>query len=192
MNQVVQFTFDSKFFLFDVHEIEEISKFFEADYDEIRLVPDVFMAFQRNAYCPVNILATRILVDLNLFEVKNGFNYMEQAVSSNVFFYRKNGSKLANTNWDEFCRDWIFFFRCGDLLPYNMLEKHVRITLDWVAILGGEIDRMKELWELLCCGRNQRLEMRSHDKVVGALLAIILRRLEPGIWSKHRLDQLFV
>ena len=80
----------------------------------------------------LNIIALRILVDLDLFESPETM-YAGEGIhthcprGSAIFFKMTaattDAAHLLDYTWDEFRNDWPLFFRMGDALPYRILER---------------------------------------------------------------------
>lgn len=155
------------------------------------IIPTVFMGFYRAKSQPVNILATRILVDLDKFEIVPGQSIWEQAITGDVLFYRFENGKLFDYERKHLLNDWAYFFRKGARLPYNLLEQHVyrprkhpTVTEDWMSVIYGDVQRLQTLQEV-CIGGKRRLSASSQDTVLGAILAVMLRRLECDTWERN-------
>lgn len=168
----------------------------------ISLLPTVYMGYYNTNGRSVNVLATRILVDRDLFEIRSSikaYSLWHQAVCGDVLFYRvDDNNKLVNYKWEYLCHDFVFFFREGDLLPYNLLEKHAYTvtktpTQDWTSVLNGDVDRTQELYDI--CNNNSEptkgYPATAQDKVLGCILAVLLRRMEPETWNRNSMRELF-
>lgn len=90
---------------------------------------------------PINVLAVRLLIDLDIYEAPCA-NYVGEGLHTHcprgpvVFFKMTSHTAssagelpaLLDYTWDAFCGDWPDFFRIGRYLPYKMLEPMYHTT----------------------------------------------------------------
>ena len=175
--------------------------FFRLKYDclSLSLLPTVFMGYYNANGRPVNIIATRILVDRDLFEMRAGnhaYSPWHQSACGDILFYRVDKGTLVNYPWEYLCHDFAFFFRKGGLLPYNLLEKYVYTTVfptptqDWTSVLNGNAERIQKLFDV-CNNHESPMTASARDKVLGGILGVMLRRMEPELWEWNSMEKLF-
>jgi len=207
--QAWRFTPQGKFYCHTLRDLDDLAEFFqfkEGDrepwlkYDSCGYPlinsPNwtTYTAYYNGPGKEVNVPATRMLIDLELFEVRRGESLWRQCVQGDILLFRTTDKKIINYDWDSLCYDWASFFRIGDT-PYTILEKQLysrsdqQVTRDWLNILYGDPSRLLRLWQI--CYGDYPLTASSHDKIVAALLGIMIRRLEPKMWEKNDINQLF-
>lgn len=149
---------------------------------------------------PLNILALRLLVDLDIYEAPCA-NYVGEGLHAHcprgaVVFFKMSSDgptsgkipSLVNYSWNAFCIDWPQFFRVGRGLPYRMLERMYDTT---------KFQPMDDYWHTCSWGMATMDRIIRHilrrpyqlagdrARVMGWVIAVCVRRLHgKDIWDQ--------
>jgi len=137
----------------------------------------------------LNTLALRILVDLDVFESPDsayaGESLHSQCPRGAALFFKMDNETtdtLLDYSWQEFCSDWVNFFRIGDTRPYMVLERAYAKTVP-------AIFPMDDFWRVCTWERKtldrvlKRILSRpadmagDRDRALGWIMAVCVRRL---------------
>lgn len=184
------------FFKFEENDREPWLKYSSCGYPlVVQNDTVIYMAYHNTPGKEINVPATRMLVDLELFEVRRGESLWDQCVQGDVIFFRVEKVSLFDLSWRDLCNCWHILFRVGETLPYNILEAEIynsrteQPTKDWLNVLWGDPERVTKLWGV--CYPASQMTASSHDKIVGAVLAVLVRRMEPTMWESNQIRSLF-
>lgn len=147
----------------------------------------VYMGYCATSKSYINFQATRILVDLQLFESISGLlnraddNLLNFAIRGRVAFYcvGSSSSDLLLYSWGQFKRDWVLFFRSGTK-PYNILEEKCQHILTlWLQ--KSDVGKIAKLLGI------KQVQASTRDFITGTILAVMLRRLDGDLWEMIKL-----
>ena len=153
-------------------------------------VVHVFMGHRSPIAADINYLATRILVDTNRFNSASaligGHDILSFCVRGKVLFYCISETKTALVDypWKLFCSHWPHFFRLGPDLPYALLERkepNLDPLVAWIRLDKGDKDSLKYICDML---RISHGRADAKDAACGALMALILRRMDRARWDE--------
>ncbi len=133
----------------------------------------------------INYPATRMLVDCDQFSsagaLTGSSDFLTFCVRGKVLFYQFSNKekKMVPYDWKTFCAHWPLFFRVGRL-PYMELQKEVADPLStWIAVNRGD----RAMLKTLCFCLKRPVQAGSKDVICGALVAMVLRRMDKQKWD---------